>query len=258
MKLAISNIGFAPQDDSRVLRWMQELGYAGLEIAPTRLTGPQPYRDLPRAARAAQDVRRQYGLSIVSMQSIWYGQTGNLFCAADAPHLADYTCRAVDYAQAVGCPSLVFGNPRQRSVPPGASPDEALGFFARISAYARQRGAVIALEANPAVYGTNFCNTSAEAFAFARRVPGLRVNYDLGTLLTNGEALGTLFDNLALVSHIHLSEPQLAPVRPRPEHRALAEGLRCAGYSGFVSVEMKTQPADTVRRVLEYAAEVFA
>ena len=83
------------------------------------------------------------------------------------------------------------------------------------------------------------------------------MNYDLGTLLTNGESLDTLFENLEQVSHIHLSEPELAPIRPRPVHRELARRLREAGYTGFVSVEMKTQPVETVRRVPEYTAEVF-
>jgi sugar phosphate isomerase/epimerase len=85
----------------------------------------------------------------------------------------------------------------------------------------------------------------------------MRVNYDLGTLLTNGESLEPLFEHLDQVSHIHLSEPGLAPIERRPIHRELAARLRRAGYKGFVSVEMKTQPLPVVQRVLEYVAEVF-
>ena len=257
LHLAASNIGWAAQDDPQILALMRELGYTGLEAAPTRLVGEAPYTKLSQAADAAAQLRAAYGLCIPSLQSIWYGQQGSLFDAADALRLADYTCRAVDFAAAVGCPSLVFGNPRQRFVPAGTDPDSAIPFFEKIAAYARAQGAVIALEANPPVYGTNFCNTSAEAFAFARRVRGLAVNYDLGTLLTNGEDLEPLFENLDLVSHIHLSEPALAPLEPRPLHRELARRLQEAGYQGFVSIEMKTHPAETAARVLRYAAEVF-
>lgn len=258
LKLAASNIGWQAGDDEAVYALLQQLGYTGLEIAPTRFVGERPYAKCAAAAAKADALRRRYGLVIPSMQSIWYGQTDNLFDARGAARLAAYTRRAVDFAAAVGCPSLVFGNPRQRRVPAGARPDDALGFFAEISAYARLHGTAVALEANPAVYGTNFCTASAEAFAWARRVPGLRANYDVGTQLTNGEPPALLPEQLDIVAHIHLSEPQLAPIRPRPEHRALAEGLRRAGYQGFVSVEMKAQPLDTVRRVLAYAAEVFA
>lgn len=257
-RLSASNIGWQAQDDEAVYALLREFGYAGLEIAPTRFVGERPYCKAEAAACKATQLKERFGLCIPSMQSIWFGRTENIFDARGAALLAEYTRRAVDLAAAVGCPSLVFGNPRQRSIPEGAHPDDALGFFAEISAYARQHGVVIALEANPPVYGTNFCNASAEAFAYARRVPGLRVNYDLGTMLTNGESLDVLFKNLDIVSHIHLSEPQLAPIAPRPEHRALADGLRQAGYAGFVSIEMKTQPLAQVRAVLAYTAEVFA
>ena len=256
MRLAISNIGFAPGDDETVYAEMSRCGFSGLEAAPTRLAA-RPCRAPAPGAKVAAALRARYGFFIPSMQSIWYGLQGNIFVPEDAARLARYTARIVDFAAAAGCPSLVFGCPRQRYIPRGMCADDALGFFARISAYARLHGVSIALEANPPVYGTNFCNVSSEAFAFARKVPGLAVNYDLGTLLTNGESLDTLFENLEQVSHIHLSEPELAPIRPRPVHRELARRLREAGYTGFVSVEMKTQPVETVRRVLEYTAEVF-
>lgn len=257
-KLAASNIGWQAQDDEAVYAALQTLGFAGLEIAPTRFVGERPYCKAGAAARKAAQLKERFGLCIPSMQSIWFGRTENIFDARGAALLAEYTRRAVDFSAAVGCPSLVFGNPRQRRIPEDTCAEDALGFFAGISAYARQHGAVIALEANPPVYNTNFCNASAGAFAYARRVPGLRVNYDLGTMLTNGESLDILFKNLDIVSHIHLSEPQLAPIAPRAEHRMLADGLRRAGYAGFVSIEMKTQPLDTVREVLAYTAEVFA
>lgn len=256
LQLAASNIGWQPQEEERVLALMKALGFTGLEAAPTRLVGDEPYTKLPQAARAAAGLAAA-GFCIPSLQSIWFGQTGSLFSPQDAPRLAEYTGAAARFAAAVGCRSLVFGCPRQRVIPPGGSAAGALPFFTDIAARAARQGVAVALEANPRAYGTNFCNTSAEAFAFARQVPGLMVNYDLGTLLTNGETLDPLFENLALVSHIHLSEPGLAPIEPRPLHRQLAARLRAAGYEGFVSVEMKAQPFETARRVLEYTAEVF-
>lgn len=256
--LAVSNIGFAEAEDAAAWALLQRYGFTGLEAAPTRLVGARPYQKLPQAARKAAWLRENHGLEIPSLQSIWYGQTGNLFVPADAARLAAYTRRAVDFAAAVGCPSLVFGCPRQRFVPEGARPEAAMGFFADISAYACAKGVRIALEANPPAYGTNFCNTSAEAFRYARQVPGLAVNYDLGTLLTNGERLDVLADNLPLVSHIHLSEPALAPIQKRALHKELVALLKARGYGGFVSIEMKTQPLAVLEPILSYVAEVFA
>lgn len=257
LRLAVSNIGFAAEEDEKVWRFMQRLGYEGLEIAPTRLVGTRPYTKNVQAQRKAQNLQDLYGLCIPSMQSIWFGQSGNIFYPVQAVRLADYTRRAVDFAVAVKCPSLVFGNPRQRRMREGDKQDDVLNFFAEICSYACQKGVHIALEANPACYGTNFCNTTSEAFVFASRVPGLKVTYDLGTLLTNNESLDLLFEHLDQVNHIHISEPELAPIQVRGIHRDLAEGLRKASYEGFVSVEMKTQNLSVVEKVLGDVAEVF-
>lgn len=255
MQLAISQIGFAKADEPAVYARMRRCGFAGLEGAPTRLAGESDPYSHTDAALAA---KREAGFCIPSLQSIWYGQTGSLFCAADAPRLAVYTARAAAFAVTLGCPSLVLGCPKQRVMAPGQTARDALPFFARIAADAFAKGTAVSLEANPPVYGTNFCNTSAEAFAFAREVEHLYVNYDVGTLLTNGESLTPLADYLALVRHIHLSEPGLAPIERRAVHKELAALLRAGGYAGFVSVEMRAQPLTVVERVLEYTAEVFA
>ena len=43
------------------------------------------------------------------MQSIWYGQTGNIFDPVQAEELLDYTAEAFQFAHTINCPSLVFG-----------------------------------------------------------------------------------------------------------------------------------------------------
>ncbi|WP_367925773.1 sugar phosphate isomerase/epimerase family protein [uncultured Ruthenibacterium sp.] len=258
LALSVSNIGFFEADDERVWSLLQKLGYTGLEIAPTRLVGMRPYEKRDAACEKARMLYERYGLRISSMQSIWYGKSGNIFEPKDAQHLWEYTKKAVDFAAALQCSNLVFGNPRQRKMRCGETQEQALGFFADIAAYACQWGTRIALEANPEVYGTNFCNHSREAFDFASKVPGLKVNYDLGTLLTNEESLDVLFEHLDQVNHIHISEPELAPIHVRQVHHCLAQGLYKAGYTGFVSVEMKTQEFSVVERVLNEVAEVFA
>ena len=42
-KLAASNIGWTAAQDETVWQWMKDLGYSGLEIAPTRLFPDAPY-----------------------------------------------------------------------------------------------------------------------------------------------------------------------------------------------------------------------
>ena len=66
-KLSASNIGWDKKDDPRVIARMKELGYQGLEIAPTRLFPDTPYapapetfpRAAPRPKPASFSAKRQ-------------------------------------------------------------------------------------------------------------------------------------------------------------------------------------------------------
>ena len=119
----------------------------------------------------------------------------------------------------------------------------------------------MALEPNPTIYGTNFINYTTQAFKFVKKVnsDGLKVNVDFGTIIENKEELDTIFNNMNLVNHIHISEPNLEPVKEREEHKVLANNLRKLNYDKYVSIEMKnTGDMDKVRKVIEYVKEIFA
>lgn len=259
MKLSASNIGWSAAEDEQIWAKMQQLGYTGLEIAPTRVFPERPYDNLPGAALFAGVMWQKYGFSIPSMQSIWYGRGENIFDADGAAALADYTAQALEFAYACHCPNLVFGCPRNRNIPEGRTAAQADGFFEQLAYLAQRRGAVIALEANPPMYNTNFLNTHKEVFALAQRLdrPGLGVNLDVGAMVANGESAADIAAHLHRVSHVHISEPGLAPIQPRALHKELALLLRGMGYRGFVSLEMKAGDTAQLERSLEYVAEVF-
>ena len=226
LKLAISNIAWDKADDEAVYAAMQQNGFTGLEIAPTRIFPEYPYENLTGAALFGGYLLNRWGFHVPSMQSIWYGQTGNIFDPVQAEELLDYTAEAFQFAHTINCPSLVFGCPKNR---------------------------------RPPVY-TNYLNNTADAFAMVKRLqsPGLAVNLDLSTMISNGERLRDFVDDIKYVSHVHISEPGLEPIVPRQEHKELAMLLKAVGYSGDVSIEMKRTDVETVRKTLAYIAEVFA
>ena len=65
------------------------------------------------------------------MQSIWYGQTGNIFDPVQAEELLDYTAEAFQFAHTINCPSLVFGCPKNRRLDPPHTAAEGDAFFAK-------------------------------------------------------------------------------------------------------------------------------
>ncbi|MDD4849397.1 MAG: sugar phosphate isomerase/epimerase [Gemmiger sp.] len=260
-KKAISNIAWDKADDAPVYAAMKEYGFTGLELAPTRIFPEEPYSQLSSAALFGGYLRQAHGFSVPSIQSIWYGRTESIFDPAGAEALLAYTAEAFDFAHALGCPSLVFGCPKNRTLPADAGERERRAgddFFERAGHLAAQRGVRLAIEANAPCY-TNYLTHTADAFALVKRLdnPGLAVNLDLSTVITNGENLQDFVHALPYVSHLHISEPALAPIQPRPLHRELALLLGAVGYSGYLSVEMRRTDLETIRRTLDYISEVF-
>ena len=259
LKLAMSQLAWKQEEEKQALEILQNHGFCGIEIAPTIIAGETPYQNPDRAEEYAQQVKAQFGFSVCSLQSIWFGKQGNLF-EAQRQELLDYTKQAIVFAQRAGAGNLVFGSPKNRVKPPEASVKQAVSFFKELGEYALLHNTVLALEANPPVYGTNFMNTTPEAFTVMEQVDsdGCRINLDFGTIIINNEPIEMLRGKVRWVNHVHISEPQLALVEKREKHRQLAALLKEEGYTGYVSVEMKQQPLEAIEQTADYIAEVFA
>ena len=262
--LSASNIGWAKEDDVAVYAAMQAAGFTGLELAPTRIFPAPPYEHLNGAALFGGYLKNRWGFAVPSIQSIWYGQTGSIFNAADHEELLNYTAEAFAFAHALHCPSLVFGCPKNRTLPAGREQDPetlAVGeaFLDKAGTLAARWGVRLALEPNAPEY-TNYLNTAGEVLALLKKLgnPGLALNFDLGAVLSAGDRVEDFANDMHWVSHVHISEPGLAVIQKRPEHRALALLLGAVGYKGFVSIEMGRTDLAAVNNVLAYISEVFA
>ena len=255
MKTSISNIAWEAKDDDYVISRLASYGFTGLEIAPTRVIPDLPYRHLDKAKEFSEYVKKN-GLSICSMQSIWYRRTESIFgTAEEVAALTEYTKEAILFAEAVECPNLVFGCPKNRIIPEGRTRDEAAGFFRIVGDFAAEHGAALALEAVPVSYGTNFLNLTDDLFDFVSMVDsdGLKMNLDFGTMLVNGEDPSSVGRYVPLVNHVHISEDGLAGSEPRDEQKAFIEALKAAGYGRFVSIEMRNQEdPDKVLSIVDY------
>ena len=257
MKLSVSNIAWSREHDSAVYGLMRENGYKGLEIAPTRVFPEMPYNQIAQAEAWAAECE----FDIPSMQSIWYGKSGNIFCERECEALMEYTRKAVDFAQTIRCRNLVFGCPRNRQIPAPECRSQAVSFFREIGAYAAAHGCIIGIEANPPIYNTNFINTTQEALQFINEVnsPGVMLNLDVGTMIYNNEPVSMLKGCVDCISHVHISEPYLKFIEQRDMHRLLASLLNGDGYAGYVSIEMaRLNKMELIGQVLAYVKGVFA
>ena len=146
MNLAVSNIAWDASVDEAMYQNLRNLGYKGLEIAPSRIFPHQPYDNLLGAALWQKNLREKYSLTVPSMQSIWYGHSEKIFGSAEERAiLLDYTKQAIDFAEVIGAGNLVFGCPKNRVIGDNDDVQVAVAFFRELGEYAAEHETVLAL-----------------------------------------------------------------------------------------------------------------
>ncbi len=258
MKLSISNIAWKAEHDREMYQICKDKGYQGIEIAPSRIFGKDPYKKKKEALEYRNELKKIYGLEISSMQSIWYGKQGFLF-QGDYDALTDYTYKAIEFADLLGAGNIVFGSPKNRRVFQPQDVQKGMKFFMDISRYAQKYHTVFSIEANPAVYGTNYINHTLEAIDIVKQIGSeyLKVNLDVGTMLCNGEGIKDVEENIELIHHVHVSEPYLKLLKERQLHKEIVTILKGAQYKNYISIEMQCQEQiEDVKRAMDYIGEL--
>lgn len=260
MKVTISNIAWQPENDNEMYAFLYENMLTGIEIAPTRIFPENPYSDLNKVANFRDQLQSDYNLQVVSMQSICFGRNEAIFSSEEERNsMLEYIKQSIDFASVLGCKNLVFGSPKNRNI--NSNQEEiAIAYFSEIGKYAAEKNTIFAFEPNPVIYGTNFINTTHQALDFVKSCnsEGLKINFDLGTVINNQENLSVLENNLNWINHIHISEPYLEQIQKRSLHHELASILRKEKYVNYISVEMKGgSELDKIKDIIQYTQDVF-
>ncbi|TLU73975.1 sugar phosphate isomerase/epimerase family protein [Lichenicoccus roseus] len=268
MRLAVSNLAWDPAlvPDARMLAMLARGGASGVEVAPTRLA---PWNEItPSRLQGFRDACRGEGLSVSSLQAIFYGCTGMALLAGDAEFasMREQVRRLAGIATGLGAPVAVFGAPAYRSrgaLTLSAATDLASDRLWQLAELAGAGGVVLGLEPVPAVYGADFLERAGEVIGMVSRVghPGLRVHLDTACVaLAGDDPVAAIAAAGPLLAHYHMSEPRLGGfAAPVLDHAAVARALDEAGYTGWVVIEMLAAGAaceDDVATALAFAAAV--
>ena len=263
MKLAMSAIAWEPPDDHAAAAILREHGFEGVELAPTKIfSRPDAAADAEvSACRGAWESR---GLRIVALPALLFGRPELTMFGDARERTLEYLSGVVRLGGRLCAGALVFGSPRNRArgaLPAAEAWRSAVQFFRALGSAAAAAGTCLCIEPNPPRYGADFVTTSEEALRLVEEVasPGFGLHLDAACAVLAGEDFpARLRAGAHVLRHVHLSEPELAPVRKGGslDLPAIAAALREAGYSGWVSVEMKPAGLEAVRAAAELAARL--
>jgi sugar phosphate isomerase/epimerase len=264
MRYAICNETFEGWPHERVCRFVSQLGYQGLELAPFTLA--------PRITDVSADRRRELrdqaaanGVELIGLHWLLAKTTGLQLTSADAAvrkATAEYLTELARCCRDVGGSLLVFGSPAQRRVPAGATKERAaeyaLDTFRQAASALSDSGVTLCLEPlSPP--DADFMNTAAEAVDLLRRLdhPNFKLHLDVKAMSTEDVPATELIRlHAADMAHFHANDPNLrGPGFGDTDFVPIFRALRDTGYQGWVSVEVfdyKPDPETIATESLRY------
>jgi sugar phosphate isomerase/epimerase len=264
MNYAICNETFEGWDHARVCRFVAELGYTGLEMAPFTLA--------PRITDVSAERRRQLrreaeeaGIQIIGLHWLLAKTEGLQVTAPDEAtrqRTAEYLIELARCCKDLGGDLMVFGSPLQRKIPPGATHEQAMAYaadtFRRAMPAIGQLGVRLLIEPlGPAE--TEFINTCADGMRLMEMVdhPQFGLHLDVKAMSSEGTPVPELIRQYApRAGHFHANDAnRRGPGFGATDFVPILRALREARYEGWVSVEVfdyTPDPETIARQSIEY------
>ena len=247
VRYAICNETFGDWPLAKACDFTAECGYSGIEIAPFTLA--PLVTDLSPQARG--DLRRtiaRSGLDCVGLHWLLAKTEGFHVAHPDAEvrnRTVDYLAELARLSHDLGGRVLVFGSPKQRSLLPGVTPEQAIDFIhevlSRLIPVLETTDTVVALEPLSPVE-TDVLTTAAETCRLIERIgsPHIRLHLDVKAMASEETPIPEIImASAAHLEHFHANDvnlqgPGFGAVDFGPIFAALDE----VRYSGWVSVEV--------------------
>jgi sugar phosphate isomerase/epimerase len=270
MRYAICNETFEGWDHERVCRFVAELGYKGLEIAPFTLA--RSIEDV--SVQRRRELRRQaedHGLTLLGLHWLLAKTEGMQLTAADAAvrqKTADYLAALARCCADLGGDVLVFGSPAQRRIPSGASRAQAVDYavdtFRRAQNGIADSGVKLCLEPL-APAEADFINTCAEAVEILDRLahPSFLLHLDVKAMSSEETPAPELIRRYAArTGHFHANDAnRRGPGFGQTDFVPILRAVHDSGYAGWVSIEVfdySPSPETIARESLRYLRECEA
>ncbi len=267
-QFAISNIALTAFSHLHELPTLAELGFAGLEVAPSRVWQDTWHGLTPAmVTRYRHDVEAA-GLEILGLHSLLFDQKDmGLFAeSADRARVLDFMTHLSAICRDLGGKTLIWGAGRWRHGRSLADANAyAIDFFQELDARINTHGTCFCFEPlGPK--DSDFLNSviDAEKLVTALAVPSVGLHLDAKGIAENAEMTPEIAACAKpYLKHVHVNEPGLGILGSTDEidHAGFAAILKNVGYEGFISIEQRmvdtTDALGPVRQSATYLKSVY-
>jgi sugar phosphate isomerase/epimerase len=248
IKLGICNELFEGWEFGRVCRAVSDLGYDGLEIAPFTLA--------PSITDVSAARRREYrgmvedsGLETIGLHWLLAKTEGLYLTSPDSGvrrRTGEYLVALAEATRDLGGTLMVLGSPKQRSLLPGVTYEQAVGYavevFDRIMPAIGGLGVDLCFEPL-APNDTDFVNTCAQGLELIRRVNHHHFKLHMDVKAQSAEGGATVPDlirrHARAAGHFHAQDVNLrGPGMGEVDFGPIVRGLVEVGYDRWISVEV--------------------
>jgi sugar phosphate isomerase/epimerase len=270
MKFATCNEHFEGWDFERLCRFVKDIGYEGVELAPFTLAPTITELEAERR-RELRAQAEGAGVRIIGLHWLLAGTQG---LHATSPEqavrarTADYLVALAQATRDLGGDLMVFGSPKQRSLLPGVSREQAFDYatdtFRRAMPGVADAGVTFCMEPL-APSETDFINTCAEGARLMEAVahPDFVLHLDVKAMSSEGTPVPDLIRQyIPRTGHFHANDPnRLGPGMGDVDFVPIFRALRESGYDRWVSVEVfdyTPGPERIARESIEYMRRTSA
>lgn len=269
MPFAICNEVFQGWKIEDAMSFAAKAGYDAVEIVP--FTIANYVTDISKEQRLEiRDAAARAGIAVAGIHWVLMKTEGMHVTHPDPAireRTARYICELVEFCADIGGHIVVFGSPKQRSLPEGVTSEQgwdwAIKTFEPGVARALARGVTICMEPLGSVE-TNFINTAEQAIRFVTHFhsPSFRIILDVKSMCAETKPIPQIIaESRGWFAHFHANDKNLkGPGFGDVDFKPITAALKTARYQGYVSVEVfdfAEGPEAIATRSIEYLKKVF-
>ena len=257
-----------PVEDA--IRLARDVGYEGVEVAPFTIAG-----DVNQISPGRRDQIRsaaeEAGVEIIGLHWLLVGPKDVHMTTADdatRQRTQQYFLDLIGLCGDLGGDRMVIGSPKQRSVEPGSTYEQAWGraidLFKGLLPLAEEKGIVLCIEPL-ARTETDFIYTAAEGARMVDEIghPNFRLHIDVKAMCDEGRPLDEVIrDGAGRVGHFHVNDANRnGPGWGDTDYGPIVQAVREIGYDDYASVEVfdfQYDPKRIAQSSLDFLQRAFA